>query len=46
MNSDMGQAWILPGNDATFTVRVIDINGKLYNNKSYEFAFPSSCPND
>lgn len=44
MNSDMGQAFILKGNSGTNEIRIFDVNGAQYYNRSYKFGFPASCP--
>ena len=44
MNSDLGQSYVLPNNDAPYTIRVTDADDNLLNEgREYKFGFPSSC---
>jgi hypothetical protein len=43
--SDEGQSYLL-NNGVNFEIRLLDINGKIINSRTYKFGFPSSCPNN
>lgn len=44
MNSDMGQAFILPNTNPPFTIRIYDASGSLINHgREYTFSLPAAC---
>eukprot|EP00347_Sterkiella_histriomuscorum_P012510 403368303 len=46
MNSDMGQSFVLTGNNSgVYEIQVKDIHGHTYRGHSIKFTFPSNCPN-